>query len=213
MKKNIFYLIAASLCVMFLAGCDDFLDTQNLTKKDTSNFPVNETDAFQMVNGIYSIMNRNLADPEEDPFFIFDIASDDRLGGGSQSNIGAQGVDRLMNSYVNWMNPCWSNRYKGINRANSALETIDNVTEWSSPAKKEQLLCEIYFLRAYYYFNLAQVFNGVPLVLSTEPQNLPRNTPDEVYAQIASDLKASIEHGPSTRYPDFGIGRASKWTA
>ena len=213
MKKNIFYLIAASLCVMFLAGCDDFLDTQNLTKKDTSNFPVNETDAFQMVNGIYSVMNRNLADPEEDPFFIFDIASDDRLGGGSQSNIGAQGVDRLMNSYVNWMNPCWENRYKGINRANSALETIDNVTEWSSPTKKEQLLCEIYFLRAIYYFNLAQVFNGVPLVLSTEPQNLPRNTPDEVYAQIASDLKAAIEHGPSTRYPDFGIGRASKWTA
>ena len=213
MKKNIFYLIAASLCVMFLAGCDDFLDTQNLTKKDTSNFPVNETDAFQMVNGIYSVMNRNLADPEEDPFFIFDIASDDRLGGGSQSNIGAQGVDRLMNSYVNWMNPCWENRYKGINRANSALETIDNVTEWSSPAKKEQLLCEIYFLRGFYYFNLAQVFNGVPLVLSTEPQNLPRNTPDEVYAQIASDLKAAIEHGPATRYPDFGIGRASKWTA
>ena len=213
MKKNIFYLIAASLCVMFLAGCDDFLDTQNLTKKDTSNFPVNETDAFQMVNGIYSVMNRNLADPEEDPFFIFDIASDDRLGGGSQSNIGAQGVDRLLNAYTNWMNPCWQNRYKGINRANSALETIDNVTEWSSPAKKEQFLCEIYFLRAYYYFNLAQVFNGVPQVLSTEPQNLPRSTPDEVYAQIASDLKASIQHGPSTRYPDFGIGRVSKWTA
>ena len=106
MKKNILYLIAAAFCVMFLAGCDDFLDTQNLTKKDTSNFPVNETDATQMVNGIYSVMNRNLADPEEDPFFIFDIASDDRLGGGSQSNIGAQGVDRLMNAYTNWMNPC-----------------------------------------------------------------------------------------------------------
>ena len=213
MKKNILYLIAASLCVMFLAGCDGFLDTQNLTKKDTSNFPINETDAIQMVNGIYSVMNRNLADPEEDPFFIFDIASDDRLGGGSQSNIGAQGVDRLMNSYVNWMNPCWSNRYKGINRANSALETIDNVPEWSSLAKKEQLLCEIYFLRAWYYFNLAQVFNGVPLVLATEPQNLPRNTPDEVYAQIASDLKASIEHGPSQQYQVLGEGRANKWVA
>ena len=213
MKKNILYLIAASLCVMFLAGCDDFLDTQNLTKKDTSNFPVNETDAFQMVNGIYAVMNRNLADPEEDPFFIFDIASDDRLGGGSQSNIGAQGVDRLMNAYVNWMNPCWSNRYKGINRANSALETIDNVTEWSASTKKEQLLSEIYFLRAWYYFNLAQVFNGVPLVLSTEPVNLPRNTPDEVYAQIASDLKASIEHGPAQKYQLLGEGRANKWIA
>ena len=212
MKKYIFF-IASALGMMLLGGCDKFLDTQNLTKKDTSNFPVNETDAFQMVNGIYSVMNRNLADPEEDPFFIFDIASDDRLGGGSQSNIGAQGVDRLLNAYVNWMNPCWSNRYKGINRANSALETIDNVTSWTSASKKEQLLCEIYFLRAWYYFNLAQVFNGVPLVLSTEPQNLPRNTPDEVYAQIASDLKASIEHGPSQRYLDLGEGRANKWIA
>ena len=213
MKKNILYLIAASLCVMFLAGCDDFLDTQNLTKKDTSNFPVNETDAIQMVNGIYSVMNRNLADPEEDPFFIFDIASDDRLGGGSQSNIGAQGVDRLLNAYTNWMNPCWSNRYKGINRANSALETIDNVVSWSSESKKKQLLSEIYFLRAWYYFNLAQVFNGVPLVLTTEPVNLPRATPDEVYAQIASDLKNAIELAPSLRYPDYGEGRASRWAA
>ena len=213
MKKNYIYLTAAALCMMLMSGCDDFLDTQNLTKKDTSNFPVNETDAVQMVNGIYSVMNRNLADPEEDPFFIFDIASDDRLGGGSQSNIGAQGVDRLMNSYTNWMGPCWKQRYAGINRANNALETIDKVTEWSSKAAKDQLLCEIHFLRAFYYFNLAQVFNGVPLVLSTEPQNLPRATPDEIYAQIASDLKKAIEYGPATRYPQFGDGRASRWSA
>ena len=196
-----------------LVSCDDFLDTENLTMKDTSNFPVNETDAYQMVNGIYSVMNRNLADPEEDPFFIFDIASDDRLGGGSQSNIGAQGVDRLMNAYVDWMKPLWQQRYAGINRANNALETIDNVKGWSSESKKNQFLCEIYFLRAWYYFNLAQVFNGVPLVLSTTPQNLPRATADEVYAQIAADLKTAIEVGPSLRYPEFGIGRVSKWTA
>jgi hypothetical protein len=213
MKKNMIYIVASVMCVMLLGSCDEFLDTENLTMKDTSNFPINETDAIQMVNGIYSVMNRNLADPEEDPFFIFDIASDDRLGGGSQSNIGAQGVDRLMNAYVDWMKPLWQQRYAGINRANNALETIDNVTEWSSNTKKDQLLCEIYFLRAWYFFNLAQVFNGVPLVLTTEALNLPRATPDEVYAQIGSDLKNAIEHGPSQRYPEFGEGRVSKWAA
>ena len=211
--KTIYQLICAIFVICGFCACEDFLDTDNLTMKDTSNFPVNETDAIQMVNGIYSAMNRNLADPEEDPFFIFDIASDDRLGGGSQSNIGAQGVDRLMNAYVDWMKPLWQQRYAGINRANNALETIDKVTEWSSPDKKNQLLCEIYFLRAWYYFNLAQVFNGVPLVLSTTPQNLPKSSPDEVYAQIASDLKNSIEYGPSMKYPDFGEGRISKWAA
>ena len=148
MKKNLLYVICAICVVCGLCACDDFLDTDNLTKKDTSNFPVSESDAVQMVNGIYAAMNRNLADPEEDPFFIFDIASDDRLGGGSQSNIGAQGVDRLMNAYLDWMKPLWKQRYAGINRANNALETIDNVTEWSSPEKKNQLLCETYFLRA-----------------------------------------------------------------
>ena len=213
MKKNLLYMICAICAICGLCACDDFLDTENLTKKDSNNFPVNQADAVQMVNGIYAVMNRNLADPEEDPFFIFDIASDDRLGGGSQSNIGAQGVDRLMNAYLDWMKPLWKQRYAGIYRANYALESIDKVTEWSSSDAKDQLLCEIYFLRAWYYFNLAQVFNGVPLTLSTEPQNLPRASADDVYAQIASDLKTAIEKGPATKYPNFGIGRVSKWSA
>ena len=213
MKKNILYLIAATLCVMFLAGCDDFLDTQSLTKKDTSNFPLNETDANQMVAGIYAMMNMNLADPESDPFFVFDIASDDRLGGGSQSNIGAQSVDRLLNDKLGKLEPMWQCRYAGINRANNALETIDNVQKWSSESRKNQLLCEIYFMRAFYYFNLVQVFNGVPLVLTTEAKSLPRSSADDVYAQIASDLKKAIETGPSDKYPEFGDGHASKWAA
>jgi hypothetical protein len=118
-----------------------------------------------------------------------------------------------MNAYVDWMKPLWQQRYAGINRANNALESIDKVANWTSETVKKQYLCEIYFLRAWYYFNLVQVFNGVPLVLSTEPQNLPRSTADEVYAQIASDLKNAIEIGPSTKYPDFGEGRVSKWAA
>ena len=41
-------------------GCDSFLDTENLTKKDTSNFPKSEVDARQMVTGIYTVMNNGL---------------------------------------------------------------------------------------------------------------------------------------------------------
>lgn len=213
MKKNFLYLIAAAACLLLVGGCDDFLETQSLTKKNTSNFPINETDAIQMVNGIYAVMNSNIKNITEDPFMLFDLASDDRLGGGSQSNTPAQAADRLMNSSISWLEPCWKYRYMGINRANNALETMDNVQSWSSDKMKGQLLCEAYFLRAFYYFNLAQVFGSVPLVLTTEPVNLPKATPDEIYAQIASDLKAAITNGPSTKYPEFGEGRVSKWAA
>lgn len=213
MKKNFLYIIAVAACLLLIGGCDDFLDTQSLTKKNTSNFPINETDAIQMVNGIYGVMNSNIKNITEDPFMLFDLASDDRLGGGSQSNTPAQAADRLMNSSISWLEPCWKYRYMGINRANSALATMDNVQSWSSDKMKGQLLCEAYFLRAFYYFNLAQVFGSVPLVLTTDPVNLPKSTPDEIYAQIASDLKAAIANGPSTKYPDFGEGRVSRWAA
>lgn len=213
MKKNFLHIAVAGLGLLVLGGCNDFLTMQNLTKKDTSNFPANETEARQMVNGIYGVMNLNMENITEDPFMLFDLASDDRLGGGSQSNTQAQSADRLMNNSVSWLEPLWKYRYMGIFRANNAIENMDKVTEWNSPTLRGQLLCESYFLRAFYYFNLAQVFGSVPLTITTEAVNRPKAEPDEIYAQIASDLKAAIENGPDTPYPAVGIGHASKWTA
>lgn len=210
--KKILYIATALLSVAIISGCDNFLDTQSLTKKDTSNFPINETDAEQMIAGIYTIMNNNIDDPECDPFFVFEMAGDDRLGGGSQSNIGAQSCDRLMNDITDKFKPFWKARYAGIFRANNAIETMDNVQVWSSESKKNQLLGEAYFLRAFYYFNFAQIFQNVPLVLTTEAVNLPKAGTDEIYARIASDLKTAITIMPSDRYP-ANEGHATKWAA
>ena len=152
--KKIIYICSLAIGAMCLVGCEDFLDTESLTKKNTGNFPKTEVDAQQMVAGIYTVMNNNLEDPESDPFFIFDLASDDRLGGGSQSNIGAQACDRLMCNKKDELLNLWDKRYQGIFRANNAIETMDNVSSWSSDEAKNQLLGEAYFLRAFYYFNL-----------------------------------------------------------
>ena len=211
--KKITYICSLAIGAMCLVGCEDFLDTESLTKKNTGNFPKTEVDAQQMVAGIYTVMNNNLEDPESDPFFIFDLASDDRLGGGSQSNIGAQACDRLMCNKKDELLNLWDKRYQGIFRANNAIETMDNVSSWSSDEAKNQLLGEAYFLRAFYYFNLVQVFGEAPLRLKTAPENLPKSSADVIYAQIASDLKKAIEIFPAKRYPDFGEGKASKWAA
>ena len=195
------------------AGCDNFLDTESLTMKNTENFPRTETDAQQMVTGIYTVMNNNITDPESEPFFIFEIAGDDRLGGGSASNIGAQSLDRLMNWENDALLRLWETKNAGILRANSAIASFDCVTGWSSKDAHDRLLAQVYFLRAFYYFQLAQVFGTVSMPLTPEDGVLPKSSADEIYAQIASDMKMAINTFPSTPYPACGEGVATKWAA
>jgi len=209
--KRLTYIIAAS--IFLFAGCESFLDTESYTKKNTSNFPATESDAELMITGIYASMNDLIADPESHPFYIFELAGDDRLGGGSTSNRGAQSYDRLMNAGVSFSESLWREWYSGIFRANNAIETMDNVTEWSTAGKREQLLGEAHFLRAFFYFDLVRVYGQVPLILETAPQNLPKSPADDIYAQIAYDLQQAIELSPSLKFPEYGSGHASKWAA
>jgi hypothetical protein len=147
--KKLIYIIAAS--IFLFAGCENFLDTESYTKKNTSNFPATQADAEQMITGIYATMNDLIANPESHPFFIYEMAGDDRFGGGSTSNRGSQSMDRLMNAGVSFLEhfgrfvtrdlPC-EQRY----RDHGQCERM------GLRGKREQLLGEAYFLRALFYF-------------------------------------------------------------
>lgn len=204
--KRILYILTA--LAVLLCSCESFLDTENLTKKDTSNFPASPTDAEQLVTGIYSAMNNLLNDYMRVPFYVFEMAGDDRLGGSSGTNA----ADRLMVADPDYYAALWKYHYRGIYRANNALETIPNVTGWDSDKTRDRLLGESHFLRAHYYFELALVFGQVPLVLSTDPENKPKATPDEIYAQIGYDLQQAITLMPSEIYSTHQ-GHATKWAA
>lgn len=211
--KKLIPIIPILVMGLMVSSCDSFLESENLSKKNTSNFPVNETDVDQMITGIYASMNDLVEDMESMPFFIYEMAGDDRFGGGSTSNVGAQAADRLMMKNVNFYEPIWQYRYAGIYRANTAIESIPGVTAWNNEANKNRYLGEAHFLRGYYYLDLVQVFGQVPLVLQTAAVNLPKSSADEVYAQIASDLKTAIELLPATDGKLTGGSRATKWAA
>ena len=53
MKK----IAALAVLAFSFASCESFLDTTNYWSKDSSNFPVNATDAEQMLAGIYNNLN------------------------------------------------------------------------------------------------------------------------------------------------------------
>ncbi|WP_280744005.1 MULTISPECIES: RagB/SusD family nutrient uptake outer membrane protein [unclassified Parabacteroides] len=207
MKKILFLLAAALLCV----SCEDFLDTENLTKKDTTNFPKSATDAEQMISGIYSTLNTAISNTDRNYYFVSELASDDRFGGGGENDKSMQASDKLMNSEPDMYNSFWSARYKGINRANMSLETLDNCEVDAATLNKYK--GESHYLRAFFYHELAEMFGEVPLLLTTVAMNIPRTNIDLIYGQIAYDLKQAITLLPATKYNTVESGHATKWAA
>ena len=53
MRLNSILYMVVTCALLTMSGCNDFLDTQNYVKKDTSNFPQNVDDANQLLTGVY----------------------------------------------------------------------------------------------------------------------------------------------------------------
>lgn len=210
--KNLIYICIAATSLLFMS-CEDFLDTSNLTKKDTSNYPQTLTDAQQMITGIYSNLNYAVASPASSSYFVSELVSDDRFGGGGENDKMVQALDLMLNYGSSMLQDFWNTRYKGIFRANMAIETLDNCSGFESDDQKNQIKGEAYFMRAFFYSEMATLFGQVPLVVATDPVNLPKATPEELYAQIATDLKTAIEMMPSKPYNSVEAGHATKWAA
>ncbi|MDR1091045.1 MAG: RagB/SusD family nutrient uptake outer membrane protein [Prevotella sp.] len=208
MKKVIFVFVAISI---FLS-CSDFLDTENYTKKTSANFPRTVPDADQVLAGIYNGFNLESTDFTTSGFLLAEVASDDRFGGGGRNDRSWQAYDKLMNYGPDMLASYWKNRYSAIYRANYAIENLDKVA-WNNETQRNQYVGEAYFLRAYFYFTLLQIFGEVPLTITTLPENLPKSSAHEAYMQIASDLKQAIDIMPSNPYNSVVSGHATKWAA
>jgi hypothetical protein len=208
--KKVFVLWMTILMV----GCgESFLDTENYTKKDDSNFPLTSNDAVLSLTGIYSAMAA--IDKSQSPIIIGEVMSDDRMGGGGTDNAHIQAVCRFMKVNEDMFAGGWYRYYRGIYRCNSLLKGLDRI-KWNDAAQRIRIESETRFMRAYFYFDLARMFGTVPLILDPVPQNLPRTPADEIFAQIGFDLKFAIDHLeaiPFQNIPKTELGHATKWAA
>ncbi len=82
------------------------------------------------------------------------------------------------------INGAWVSAFTGVVRANALLAAMANVTV----ADKEKVQAEVRTLRAYYYFQLMDMFGGVPLVEDVELKARPRNTRAEIFAFVEKEL-------------------------
>lgn len=108
----------------------------------------------------------------------------------------------------------WSPAYQSIYVANANLQGI-TATAAISDSLKRQLLGETKVIRAFYYFNMVNLFGGVPLVLTTDynvTASLPRASVDSVYGQIIADL-TSARQLLRPAYPSVGRARCNLYAA
>ena len=93
----------------------------------------------------------------------------------------------------------------GVARANVVLGAI----EGASIANKAAIQAELRTLRAFYYYQLLDLFGGMPIVTSTEISTRPRSTRAELFTFVETELKAARAALPATR-PATEYGRVTQ---
>lgn len=106
----------------------------------------------------------------------------------------------------------WNNFYGLVEPANILIANVPKYLKEGS-ANYNTRLGEGYFFRGWAYFELVKLYGAVPLKLepTTTPQtDYTRNTEDECYAQIISDLEKAYQLLPEKPEQQ---GRLTKWAA
>lgn len=155
-------------------------------------------------------------------FILHDIASSDM-----QKKWNPDGDQAWMDEFSSFsftptnggFNGQWSYDYEGISRTNIA---INYLTDQAITTKvgldetlRKRMLGEVYFLRAYYYFELVTNFGDVPLLLKPLKsfqeayEVAKRESKVKVWEQISKDLAEAKTLLPATKYSD----NTDKWRA
>lgn len=204
------YLLIYTLA-LGLTACSKFVDVEPISDATTQNAYATAADAEAALVGAYDVFHQEYY--IWDNINFSDVLSDNYYAGGDNPELFA--VDLLNITPVNSrLFNNWSQLYLGVARANIILDKVPGITDPQLDARKEQILGEAAFLRAYHYFQLVKLWGGVPLVLqpatSADPAvtNQPRATEAEVYAQIIEDLEFALSRLPDTYSGDASVNKA-----
>ena len=111
-------------------------------------------------------------------------------------------------------NNAWNNAYTGVARANGLLQILEE-----DPAGREGLIAELRGLRAFYYYQLLDLFGNVPVVgdeageYLADAEDPPATEPRQaVFDFVVSELQAVRDELP-TRSQAAGWGRITRGAA
>lgn len=198
--RNKLYLIAG---VLLLNACSNFLDEELKTQRSSDYFKTEEG-IEDLAVGIYYNLRFHFA--YEWGYATTNYGTDEFRTGGDASNHMWNSYDGNFSSLVTpvnvntaMANTLWDNMYMGINSANLLIQ---NANEYlPDGVKKNTILGEGHFLRAFNYLKLVRQYGGVPLKLessTTLEREFARNSAQEVTEQVIADFTEAYNLLPAT---------------
>lgn len=157
--KNILWISALALTT----SCSDFLETAPEDLFASDNFYQSAAQCEQGVIGVY-------ADLDQIDNFVYLHMSECRSDNAwvePQTN-GLRDYSEIgcfrVTADLGMLDDCWNLIYKVIYDANVALQGIEAYDFGNDSDIKNQFLGEMYFMRAWMYFELARLWGNVPIV-------------------------------------------------
>ncbi|MCF8245661.1 MAG: RagB/SusD family nutrient uptake outer membrane protein [Saprospiraceae bacterium] len=201
------------IAVFTLASCQGILDKDPLGTLDVNSFFKTADDAVQAVNAAYEPLLFN--NGNNNFYWAFGVVTyDEAIAGGDGSRAGIVELDFLTHTpRTSEFNDFWKLQYNGINQCNTVLEKLPGID--MDEALKNRILGEAYFLRAYYYFLLTQVYGDVPMLLKITPPDelkIPKTTKSKIYQQIVEDCEKAAAWLPA-QHTGGNVGRATSGAA
>ena len=185
------------------------MQAQTIFKSKSSKWRESkQEDGEATLAGVYENLNAVNANPAESFLHYACLASDDQLGGGGTNDKMMQAEDLLCNYNADMTNDFYTQRYEGINRANTLIQALPNTA--LDDKLKAQYLGEAKVLRAFYYYELSSMYGNVPLRTEPGGEAIKQGKIEDVWKQILQDLYEAATTMPAERRTD---GHVDKYTA
>ena len=191
------YIITVFIAVLFLSSCEEKLDIspraslapEDVTAKDAEALLIGCYDGVQ--GGAYRHFYLS---------YLTDDNSSDNLKWKRFWSQHQEIDDNNIQTNNSMIDRWWSGYYVSINRVNNLIKAIVDVdaSTFTPASRKEEILAEAYFLRAWSYYYLVTRWGDVPLILEGENEAFPERAPaNKVWEQIVKDLEYTVEKAPS----------------
>ena len=208
--KNIISLTVLGLAIS--ACSNDFLE--NPPQGPLSEANMNDPEAVDLlVTGAYATFGCRYADSNDPHWFPVtnwsygEVRADNAYkGGGGETD--AWEIHDMETAKIQpnngFLDGKWFNVYCAISRCNSAIRSLQKVSEEVNP-NKNRLIAEVRVIRDHWYFELVRLFNRIPYMDIDLPEvkyvTVPNNeyTREQHLSRIATDLLEAAKDLPESQ--------------